>query len=227
VEIQIAAMDRKKVVPGSQENGMERCWLSGGHKMTRHTAASTVLVLAAAVSLFAPIARADGFTVTLLQVGPNVVASGSGAINLTGLSFSGTFSGSAAMKPSAGVLTLGPTALVSVDDYTPISGPSSFGPGGATSASSGSGDEVAVDGGNGALFVPQGYTSESPLTDTTTWNGTTLSSLGVTPGTYTWTWGTGKDQDFTLVVPSPEPSSLMLLGTSALGLILMRRKMRV
>jgi hypothetical protein len=70
--------------------------------------------------------------------------------------------------------------------------------------------------------VPTGYLSGSALSDTSTYADETLSTLGVTLGTYEWTWGTGADQNFTLVigVPVPEPASSLLLGAAMAGLLL-------
>src|SRR6266480_7400576 len=48
-----------------------------------------------------------GYIVTLQQVGPDVVATGSGPIDLTGLTFSGTQSGDAAMEPTNGNIFTG------------------------------------------------------------------------------------------------------------------------
>jgi hypothetical protein len=69
--------------------------------------------------------------------------------------------------------------------------------------------------------VPQGYASDSPLSDTATYLSQTFSSLGVTPGRYEWTWGTGANQSFTLVIGTavPEPSTwvMMVLGFAGLA----------
>ena len=76
---------------------------------------------------------AGGYTVTLQQVGPNVVATGNGAINLTGLTFANSTSLSPEVHPAIG---LGPmqacniyTGLPSssVDSYVGgLNGPTSF-----------------------------------------------------------------------------------------------------
>src|SRR5262245_46397484 len=93
-----------------------------------------------------------GYTVTLQQVGPNVVATGSGAINLTGLTFSHSAAGvNPELRPNGGpprpfefeFITTGPTSS-SVDIYFSPTGPTSFGTGGSTSASSGSGNMVGI-----------------------------------------------------------------------------------
>ena len=75
------------------------------------------------------------------------------------------------------------------------------------------------------LYVPQGYVSGDPLSDTSTYINQTFASLGVTPGTYEWIWGTGSDKNFTLdieapVPPVPEPPSLALLAAAVAGLAL-------
>ena len=47
------------------------------------------------------------------------------------------------------------------------------------------------------------------------YDNATLSSLGVTPGTYEWTWGVGQNQNFTLIAV-PEPRVGLLLGVGFL-----------
>jgi hypothetical protein len=159
-----------------------------------------------------------GYVVTLQQVGPDVVATGSGAFNLHGLTFSHSGSANPAIMPfssnfyvrGASIYT-GP-ASSSVDSYfVPQSGPTLFGGGFTTYASSGSGDMVGIFEGfiygdpRSLLSVPAGYVSGTFLSDTATYSGTTLASLRVTPGTYVWTWGTGSNQNFTLRIPVPPP----------------------
>ncbi|PYK97480.1 MAG: hypothetical protein DME32_15750 [Verrucomicrobia bacterium] len=140
-----------------------------------------------------------GYTVTLQQVGPDVVATGSGAIDLTGLTFSqyaGLLNpeiGPRGGEGQLGGIVMGPTSS-SVDRYSDnetSSGPTSFGSGGVTLASSGSGDMVGThsliwEGGEviGFLIVPRGYVSGTFLSNRATWRGKTFATLGVTPGTY-------------------------------------------
>jgi hypothetical protein len=173
------------------------------------------------IGLSAPPAQA-GYVVDLAQQGPNVVATGSGPIDLTGLSVTEVGPQPGAIDPLLAIIQTGAGADV-VEAYTGVIGPASFGSGGTTFADSGSGDLVGVDTVFGFLLVPRGYVSDSPLSDTSTYNNQTFSSLGVTPGTYKWTWGDGANQNFTLVIGTavPEPSTwaMMLLGFAGLGLM--------
>jgi PEP-CTERM motif len=173
------------------------------------------------IGLSAPSAEA-GYVVDLTQQGSDVVATGSGPIDLTGLSFGGSLTNDLAnITPSFGGIHTGPTLPVNVDTYTGITGPTSFGSGFESFPSSGSGDFVGVEQGF-FLIVPLGYVSGNPLSDTSTYSSQTFSSVGVTPGTYKWTWGPGANQNFTLVIGTvvPEPSTwaMMALGFAVLGL---------
>ncbi len=169
-------------------------------------AATLVIVLAWLLSVRSAYA---GYTVTLQQVGPNVVATGTGVINLTGLTLSGSFSRDPQIDPcfcqdegSASIYT-GPTSS-SVNRYFGARGPRSFGSGPFTSASSGSGDMVGITTTifGDILWVPTGYVSGTALSDMAIYSGKTLATLGVTPGTYVWTWGAGANQNFTLKILS-------------------------
>src|SRR5947208_6915811 len=61
-------------------------------KFFKPTLATTLAIVL--TSLLSVRSAQAGYTVTLQQVGPDVVATGSGAIDLTGLTFANSFSGS-------------------------------------------------------------------------------------------------------------------------------------
>ena len=171
------------------------------------------------------------YTVTLLQQGPDVVATGSGSIDLTGLIFVGSSGGDEAIiSGGLGIIVVGPVPFTASNEYGGYSGPIAFGNLGALTASSGSGDRVGIDQDSGELFVPAGYVSGSSLSSSDTWDNRNFASLGVTPGTYVWTWGSGADADsFTLQIGAtavPEPASLTLLamGLAGLGMVLRTRR---
>jgi hypothetical protein len=174
----------------------------------------------------------QAFTITLEQMGSNVVATGSGPINLTGLIFQGTIPMglAAAVSASRGVINTGPTSHPLIDLYAGVTGPTSFGSGVGVIADTGSGDFVVMQGFQNLLAVPEGYVSGQALSDSMTFNNATFTTLGVTPGTYVWTWGTGlPNQNFTLIIGRagvPDGgSTVSLLGCALLGLAALRRKL--
>jgi len=195
-------------------------------RKTSLSIAATLLGLAAT----GPAARA-GYVEIVSQVGPDVVANGSGTINLAALTFQGSGTNVAILNPGnpgAGLAFFGPATGTYSDEYAGFtSGATDFGSVSGVDATSGSGDIVGVAGLTD-LIVPNGYVSGAPLSDTSTWAGATYSSLGLTggPGTYTWEWGTGESFDyFVMDVESvPEPASLGLIGVGCLGLLARRRR---
>ena len=180
-------------------------------------------------SLSAPPAQA-AYIVDLTQEGSNVVATGSGTLDVSDLTFVINESGAygAVIQPSGGVIVIGPVSA-SVDDYTGVTGPANFGSGSVNFPNSGSGDLVGIFGSDRRLDVPAGYVSGNALSDTSTCDNASFSSLGVTPGTYKWTWGSGADADsFTLkigaaAIPEPSTWAMMLLGFTAVGVAGYRR----
>jgi VPDSG-CTERM motif len=180
----------------------------------------SLMFTAVTASVFSIRPAQANYIVTLQQVGPNVVATGSGTIDVNSLVFLGSLNQiPAGMRPSNGSISTGTTA--NVDIYFPNDGPLSFGSGVTTFASSSSGDIVGA--GDGLLLVPEGYISGNPLTDRSTYNNATFASLGVTPGTYVWSGG------FTLIIGGtavPDGgSTVSLLGCALLGLAALRRKL--
>lgn len=153
------------------------------------------------------------YTITISQAGGNVVANGSGSLNLAGLSLFATSSFVAAVDSSFGYLGIGATATSDV--YQTAVGPVDFGTGATFYADASSGDLVGVisaGGNNKLLFVPTGYVSGTPLTSSETWNGTTIAAMGLIPGSYIWKWGVpGVDEDSVtlriIAAPAAQPAA--------------------
>jgi hypothetical protein len=203
----------------------------GGNDMTfakRMRGAFTVAMLGCGLTV--PLAQAD-YIVTLVQQGNNVIATGSGTLDLAGLELNppsclvgGCFT-NAGINPMVETISTGqggngdevPSRFYS--GFTTV--PASFGSGGPTFPNSGSGDTVEIDG--DMLSVPLDYVSGNALSDKSAYDNRTFGSLGVIPGTYVWTWGSGATADsFTLnIVPGtnvPEPASRTLLIAGLVGL---------
>jgi hypothetical protein len=195
----------------------------------------SLMFTAVTASLFSTWTAQANYIVRLQQVGPNVVATGSGAFDLTGLTVHPRGFSTTLIKPFLGNIVTGISARCDVYGTT-ITGPNSFGTGTETLADNGTGGLVGIlfNGGHEPfLLVPVGYVSGTALSDSSTYNSATFASLGVTPGTYVWTWGTGlPNQNFTLQiglgVPPPVPdggSTVSLLGCALLGLAALRSKL--
>jgi len=163
--------------------------------------------------------------INLQEIGSDVVATGSGTANLTGLTFQFPAGGTAIIHPSiANIAIGGPNG---VEWYSSITTPANFGSGGPSVPNTVTGLRWGVAG--NSLVLPTGYLSGDSLSSTATWNNTTLAELGVTPGTYTWTWGSGVDEDsLTLNAVGasaiPEPSSLVFVGLACFGFATRARK---
>jgi hypothetical protein len=182
----------------------------GHHSQTR----SFLVIIAVALSsmLLMLLCRPAQATFDLMieQVGTSVVVTGSGSLDLTGLSFIGSSALAGEMDPSFGLIFTGSPNLFSVDLYRGFTGPNAFGDGTRTTANSGNGQIVGINNFLSELAVPQGYLSGTPLVGTSIYDNQTLGSLGVTPGMYLWTWGSiAADDSFTLdivAVAAPAPS---------------------
>jgi hypothetical protein len=151
--------------------------------------------------------------IDITQVGPDVVTTGSGTLNLTGLGFTGTsITVGPELVPGLAIAFVG---FGAVDFYFGASGPLSFGPSFAThSTGSGSGVLFGISGFDSTIFVPQGYVSGTPLSATNTYANQTFSSLGLTPGTYVFTWSS--DSLTVVIALVPEPASIVHVGIGGL-----------
>jgi hypothetical protein len=191
------------------------------------------LLAAAAALSVGRVAKAT-FTINIDQIGGDVVSTGTGTIDTTDLAFAGNFNIYAGITPDTAEAVGGPSGhFTGSGFYDNLDGPlpSSFGSGGAAYPSSGSGDSAgfATD----FIILPENYVSGAALYNTDTYAGASLSSLGLTPGTYTVNFGTGPDADSVVInvavlsSPSvPEPASIAAAGLAlpALGLFAWKRR---
>mgnify|MGYP003338478293 FL=1 len=156
---------------------------------------------------------------TLLEVGGDVVLSGSGTLDTTSLGTPTLYYRGSSIVPTGsqfgcGVPGPGPFNCYIFTGGT-VSSPANFGTGGQTIGSSATGDFFGI-GFNGVsknLFIPTGYTSGSFISGTTTFDFTDLATLGATVGTYTWSWGSGGNASSIVLqvgvpaTPTPTPTN--------------------
>jgi hypothetical protein len=182
----------------------------------------SVMVLGAGLLAGVPassIAQA-AYVVAFEEVGSDVVATGSGSIDLTDLIGNGS-GGARGFVAGFGALEFtGPTSFASYDGYVAAIGPSSFGGSDGIFADLGSGSIVGIGGLAQRVFVPSGYTSGAMLFSSSTYLNQTFATLDLHPGTYVFGWGIGDHADtFTVEIGVPEPSTwaMMLIGFAGLA----------
>jgi hypothetical protein len=165
-------------------------------------------------------------TITFSQVGNDVQASLTGTLSLAGVTADG-----AGITPNARVrggglganVALGPSASTAATSYSLISGPQAIGCStntiDASSGSAGPNGPFGINMSGNRLIVPVGFVSGSNVTASATWAGATISSLGLTSGTYVYTWGV---ESLTIIIPSGGASCVPTLSVwSQLVLALM------
>jgi hypothetical protein len=146
------------------------------------------------------------FVFNILEVGSDVVVSGSGTINTT--SFGSSTAAPSTSNLNAGLAELLLTTGGSGKRYSGITGPNNFGPGGVdASPLTVGGDIVGVHGFFQSIYVPNSYISGDPLSNNALFFNRTFSTLGLTAGSYTYTWGSGASADSLTVNVGPTPSS--------------------
>lgn len=145
-----------------------------------------------------PSSSPAGFTLTVSQVGPDVVWSGSGSFNLTDLSINQNLPGvSSGYNAPNGQFIVGPASNATTytgSSFTTFA--TSFGTPGGAPLSSTSGSIFGIvqtlgPSGPREVLVPEGYISGTVISGSATYNGQTIAGMGLTSGTYLWSWGSG------------------------------------
>ena len=186
-------------------------------------------VIIASISLGSTTARADLFfdlTENLATGQVDVVVSGSLDLNALAANPNTGTSNLIILDPTGGLVSVGNTVAFELfganTPFTPFgTGPQNlFG-------TAGTGDRVGLFGGQD-IGLPVGYVSNTPLSGTSSFNGS-FSSLGLTPGSFLTPLDSGDATDSVFVnvgplIVVPEPSAFVLLTAMAGGLMTRRRR---
>lgn len=195
----------------------------------KNKAISATLGLLALVTFGMANSAQAAFTLTIAEVGDDVTITGSGSLDLDDLSaFASSASDGIYINPASGIVSAG-TDGFDATLYLGVTGPASLGPGSSNVfAELFSGDYFIVGGSFGAIGVNSNYISGTFFTNSATFENQSLSTLGLTPGTYVYTWGTGENADSVTVNVNavPEPASTALLAIGGCALLLGMRKRR-
>lgn len=185
-------------------------------------------VVAPALLALLPLSSSAAILINVVQVGPDVIASASGSVNVSALTALPNQLGNASVFPSVGVLLVGSTSSTSITWYSGATGPTGqnlLGPGASSvNADSGSGDSIGVLGG-ATILLPSSLTPT--LSGSATFANTTLSQLGLSVGNYVWTWGSAANADSLTISVVPEPHQYAAVaGLCLVGVGLWRRHAR-
>ena len=189
-----------------------------------------------------PMPSSASITLRAEQIGADVVITGSGTANLSGLTFDATDDFWTNYISDIEVY-VGPDAFNdgNVSLYGGIAGPLSFGIDSSLYeladpvGSSGDLFGILADNGSGVtqLVLPRGYVSNSSLSGVSRFSSLTIAQLGLTPGQLTtWSWGSGVTADslrFEVANnadPVPGPAPLLGLGAAFQMARRLRRRLR-
>lgn len=162
------------------------------------------------------------YTITVTPVGSDVVMTGTGQIDTTAMavlsSVATCSSGNGRWPGGSTTLCLGSgsTGLIMSGAITGAGVPV-MGTGGSTVGSARSGAPVYLVG--TTLYLPTGYVSNTAITNSVTFAGKTLATLGATVGTYTMTLSSGDTIVVKVMNATPVPT-LGVTGAAAFALLL-------
>lgn len=189
---------------------------------------NTLAIVVASLMVCSSLSHA-AMTINVSEVGGDVVASANGTVNTAGLTpfgggtINGGFTyGSGYNAFYDGVLMVS-TQVANIDGYI-LNSPVAFSTGtsifhATTNSGSTIGITLSSTSGQDRLHVPPNYVSNAAISATSTWAGTTITSLGLIPGTYVITWGSGENADsLTLTIDESAPPSTYTVGGSLSGL---------
>jgi hypothetical protein len=174
--------------------------------LTKRTSTFVLATAAAGMLGAGAVQSRASILITIQESGSDVVATASGSADLGGLTQSSSASRLASVFASSASMGFGAIPQVTVPHYAIPVAPSSFGSGSFVPANSTSGQIFAIAGAH--IYFPADYVSKTSFNSTATWNGQTLSTLGITPGTYVYSWGSGGNADSVTLTAGavPEPA---------------------
>ena len=182
----------------------------------------TALVCAVAFS-----SQSNASVVTYVyESGGNVISVASGTLDTSSLTYISTNVSGSAFNSGTGGFGIGSPASQPSDVYSGLTSfPTYLGSSVVSFADSGSGNKFGMTNISGiSLFVEAGFVSGGSIFSTATYLGQTLSSMGLTTGSYLYNWASDSVTLKIGVSPVPLPATLPMLAAGMLGLGLWRRR---
>ncbi len=181
----------------------------------------TALALSAAAALPAQATVLIQFS----EVGPDVVATLDGSLDLSGMRLYTQLNANYGVRPPSATAVFGGY----LDLYTGFSGPSSWGNGGTLLAGSHSGGSFAIVGAPmpfqpELIGVSRDYVFGTPLSGIMTFANQTIADMGLTRGRYVYTLPSDQVVVQVGMVPEPATWAMMIAGFGLTGVMLRRRQ---